>query len=66
VKLEFTVGDNEGVCACRRHFPCDERDCPCVDNHIDDWHDGHGLGISLHEYLAWSWEDYLTWVRAGQ
>ncbi len=32
------------------------------DTLIDAWHDGHGDGKQLHEYLGMTWEEYGRWV----
>lgn len=33
-----------------------------IDDHIDSWHDDQ-LGLSLHEYLGFSHEDYKLWLE---
>lgn len=33
-----------------------------VDAAVGAWHEGDGLGMSLHEYLGWSWEQYKEWM----
>lgn len=30
---------------------------------IDAWHDGPDTDQALHEYLGWTWEQYVTWVE---
>lgn len=36
---------------------------PELDKLVNDWHNGAGEGLSLHEYLGVSWEDYAAWVE---
>ena len=37
-----------------------------IEKMIEDWHfNGAGEGQELHEYLGWTWEEYVTWVNTG-
>jgi hypothetical protein len=33
-----------------------------IDDAVDAWHEGAGLGMELHEYLGWTEEEYSAWV----
>ena len=33
---------------------------------IDEWHDGAGLNMELHEYLGWTEDEYWDWVRTSE
>jgi hypothetical protein len=33
-----------------------------IDDAISRWHEGHGAGRELHDYLGWSWAEYQAWV----
>ncbi|MGH7044238.1 MAG: hypothetical protein ACREFY_19200 [Acetobacteraceae bacterium] len=33
-----------------------------IDDFISAWHDGDGGGLSLHEYLGFTWPEYQEWV----
>ena len=32
---------------------------------IDAWRDGAGAGMELHQFLGWSWKQYVGWVKSG-
>ncbi|WP_157186566.1 hypothetical protein [Nocardia jiangxiensis] len=34
-----------------------------IDDRVDEWHNGAGLGMDLHEYLGWTWEQYQEWLE---
>jgi hypothetical protein len=34
-----------------------------IDDAIEAWHEGAGSGLHLHEYLGWTWDEYVDWVR---
>jgi hypothetical protein len=36
-----------------------------IDALIAAWHDGPEDGISLHQYLGLTWDEYKTWVYQG-
>ena len=37
-----------------------------IDDFIDLWHKGKaGEGLSLHEYLGMTWEEYSIWVQSA-
>ena len=37
-----------------------------IDDAIERWHGGQGMGQELHEYLGWTWEEYGRWVETGE
>jgi hypothetical protein len=37
-----------------------------VDDAVERWHTGTGLGMELREYLGWSWDDYSRWVSSAE
>jgi hypothetical protein len=38
-----------------------------VNDAVNAWHSGAGCGMELHEYLGWTWDEYVLWVRdAGE
>ena len=41
---------------------------PEIDDLIDRWHESSTIGISLHEFLGMSWEEYKQWIvnRRGE
>jgi hypothetical protein len=34
-----------------------------LDDLVDRWHEGDGLGMELREYLGMSWDEYCRWVE---
>jgi len=34
-----------------------------VDDWVEAWHEGEGLGMELHEYLGMTWDEYGDWAR---
>lgn len=32
---------------------------------VDRWHAGEGSDRPLHEFLGWTKEEYMVWVRTG-
>lgn len=45
----------------KRHFADEEE----LLDAIDEWHDGAGVGMDLHEYLGWTWAEFTTWVETS-
>lgn len=37
-----------------------------IDGLIDDWHGADEDGVSLHEYLGWTWAQYKRWGEEGE
>lgn len=37
-----------------------------LDDLIDEWHEAPEDGVSLHEYLGMTWEEYAIWVKDAQ
>lgn len=35
-----------------------------VDDAVDEWHNGKS-NVSLREYLGWTHEEYVAWVKDG-
>ena len=33
-----------------------------IDDCVDEWHNGAGENLELHEYLGFTWEEYAIWV----
>lgn len=37
-----------------------------INDKIDLWHFNlEGQGQELHEFLGWTWEEYVEWVETG-
>lgn len=36
-----------------------------LDEAIERWHAGDGARLELHEYLGWTWEQYINWIQRG-
>jgi len=36
-----------------------------INDAIDAWHNGKGYGVTLHDYLGWTWEEYAHYVENG-
>jgi hypothetical protein len=34
-----------------------------IDDFVKAWHDNHGLGRELHDYLGLTWDEYALWVE---
>ena len=34
-----------------------------MDNSIELWHRGYGVGQKLYEYLGFTWDEYKEWVE---
>lgn len=32
-----------------------------IDVYINNWHEGEGQGLELHDYLGLTWEEYSLW-----
>lgn len=30
---------------------------------IDLWHEDTSTDLELHDYLGWTWEEFVAWVR---
>lgn len=37
-----------------------------IDDAIELWHGGHGMGGEIYEYLGWTWEQYKHWVETSE
>lgn len=43
-----------------------DEEIEAVNVKIDAWHfDGAGAGLSLHEYMGWTLEQYQKWAVTG-
>lgn len=44
----------------RRAEPSDSDEI--INKVVEEWHEGGGFGVKLHEWLGWTWDDYAAWL----
>jgi hypothetical protein len=63
--VEFTTVGGPATASVANPSPT--MDHPSIDDQMDDlidrWHAGEGLGVPLSEWLGMTWDDYRAWVK---
>lgn len=60
--IECPLHDEETRAAIRSYFHENSDADTTIEPLIERWHDGEGRGMTITQWLGWTWDRYVSWV----